>query len=325
MKPIKAMLICVGACFFTLVAAGKLKAQALPEAAVNQLQNTIGNRAEAAIILGGDYGAAGGIYTVKGGKVAEVDVAKIGGGGAIAAPQPLGVGEITWSPVLQGNLGHLTADNKFEQGYLEGNRLVNEVWAVQGGAGARFYLTDDLSLAPTISGIYGHVENRFKAENAIGEIVKTNASGTLVDWQLDSWSVEPSLDLGYEWKWGRTGFEFGSRYNFFHTESFHSTSAAAQLNGDSHTWENKLDVDVPLGWELLGNELHTGGFFARTELFGGIAEALHDDHIYTLNGRLVMDVLGKLWKLRWVGLGASYFFADHLSGWSAGLDFRFQF
>jgi hypothetical protein len=46
---------------------------------------------------------------------------------------------------------------------------------------------------------------------------------------------------------------------------------------------------------------------------------------YTLNGRLVLDFLGKLWKVKWLGLGASCFLGDHFSGWSAGLDLRFKF
>jgi hypothetical protein len=82
---------------------------------------------------------------------------------------------------------------------------------------------------------------------------------------------------------------------------------------------------VPLGWKILGGELHTGGFFERTELFGGIADGLNADHFYTLNGRLVLDFLGKLWKVKWLGLGASCFLGDHFSGWSAGLDLRFKF
>ena len=44
-----------------------------------------------------------------------------------------------------------------------------------------------------------------------------------------------------------------------------------------------------------------------------------------VNGRLVLDFLGKLWKVKWLGLGASYFFSDNFSGWSAGLDLRFKF
>ena len=98
-----------------------------------------------------------------------------------------------------------------------------------------------------------------------------------------------------------------------------------EVNGDSHTWENRIDADVPLGWKLLGRELHTGGFFSRTELFGGAADGLNTDHIYTLSGRFVMDILGKIPKMRWLGLGVSYFFADHFDGWSAGVNLRFQF
>ena len=297
----------------------------VPSQAIDQFQQVVGNRAEAAIILGGDYGAAGGIYSFRGGKVAELSVSKLGGGGDIRSPRSLGLGGIEWAPVLQGNLGHITADNAFPGGYLQGNRLVYDVVAVQGGAGARFYFNDHFSLAPTISGIYGHTENEFKAQNAVGETVKAAASGTFVDWTIDSWSVQPALDVDYEWLWGRTTFEFSSRYNYFHTESFNSTSPLASVNGDSHTWENKLDVDVPLGWKILGGELHTGGFFARTEMFGGIAAGLNADHSYTVNGRLVLDLLGKLWKVKWLGLGASYFFSDNFSGWSAGLDLRFKF
>jgi hypothetical protein len=257
--------------------------------------------------------------------VAELSVSKLGGGGDIRSPRSLGLGDIEWAPVLQGNLGHFTADNDFPGGYLQGNRLVYDVLAVQGGAGARFYFNDHFSLAPTISGIYGHTENEFKAQNALGSRVKAAASGTFVDWTIDSWSAQPALDLDYVWSWGRTTFEFSSRYNYFHTESFDSTSPVASVNGDSHTWENKLDVDVPLGWKILGGELHTGGFFARTEIFGGIAAGLNADHSYTVNGRLVLDLLGKLWKVKWLGLGASYFFSDNFSGWSAGLDLRFKF
>jgi hypothetical protein len=88
---------------------------------------------------------------------------------------------------------------------------------------------------------------------------------------------------------------------------------------------NKLDVDVPLGLKILGRELHTGGFVSRTEVFGDAAHGLNTDYAYTANGRLVFDFLGKLWKLKWFGLGASYFWGHDLGGWSAGVDMRFQF
>jgi hypothetical protein len=297
----------------------------VPPAAVEQFQHVIGSRVEAVTILGGDYGAAGGIYTFRGGEVANLSVAKVGGGGIVAEPRPLGESGLSWAPVVQGNLGHISAQNEFATGYLQGNKSVYDVLAVQGGGGVRFFFTDHFSVAPTVSGIYGHTENEFKPRNAVGDAVKTAASGTYVDWQMDTWSVQPSLELNYDFQWRRTTFEFGSRYNYFHTESFNSSSSVVGVNGDSHTWENKLDVDVPLGWKLFDRELHTGGFFSRTELFGNAAEGLNENHIYTINGRFVMDLLGKVWKVRWLGVGCSYFWGDHFGGWSAGLDMRFKF
>jgi hypothetical protein len=297
----------------------------VPSAAVEQFQQVIGSRVEAVTILGGDYGAAGGIYTFRGGEVANLSVAKVGGGGNIAEPRPLGESGLKWAPVLQGNLGHISAQNDFATGYLAGNKSVYDVLAVQAGGGARLYFTDHFSLAATLSGIYGHTENEFKAQNAVGDYIKSVASGTYVDWNLDTWSVEPALDLNYDLHWRRATFALSSCYNYFHTESFSSSSPVVGVDGDSHTWENKLDVDVSLGWKLFDRELHTGGFLSRTELFGNAAEGLNENHIYTVNGRFVMDLLGHAWKVRWLGVGYSYFWGDHFDGWSAGLDMRFKF
>ena len=74
-----------------LVAGSALAQPAVPPAAINQFEHTIGNRVEAVTILGGDYAAAGGIYTFRGGNLADLSVSKVGGHGAVAAPRPLGL------------------------------------------------------------------------------------------------------------------------------------------------------------------------------------------------------------------------------------------
>lgn len=297
----------------------------LPPNALERFQTVVGNRVEAVSILGGDYAAAGGVYTFRGGNLADLSIGKLGGGGEVAAPRPLGLGDLEWAPVLQGNLGMVSAENQFTTGYLAGNRMIYHTLAIQGGGGVAFYLTENLRLTPTLSGIYGQVENEFDARNANGDSLVAVGHGTLVDWTMDTWSVVPALELKYDLHWGRTTFEFSSHYSFFHTESFESTSPILDVSGDSSTWANKLDVDVPLGLKVLGREFHTGGFFSRTELFGGAAAGLNTDSIYTANGRLVLDFLGTLWKLKWLGLGASYFWGGDMSGWAAGADVRFKF
>ncbi len=147
-----------------MVAAVKGLAQpVVPPDAVAQFEHVIGTRVEAVTILGGDFGAAGGFYTFRGGNVASLDISKVGGGGEVAAPRPLGSDGLQWAPVLQGNLGFISAENEFANGYLQGNRSVYDVFAVQGGGGARLYFTDQFSAALALSGIYGRTENEFRA------------------------------------------------------------------------------------------------------------------------------------------------------------------
>ena len=313
-------------CALTAILSSAASAQpVLPPGALQQFQEAVGNRIEAVSILGGDYSAAGGIYTFRGGSLADLSISKIGGGGEVASPKPLGLGSVQWAPVLQGNVGMVSAANTFRTGYLAGNQMKYDTLALELGAGAAFYLTDDLSLAPTLSGIYGRVENSFSPQNANGDYIKAVGSGTVVDWTMDTWSLVPALELDYQWLWDRATFEFSSGYSFFHTESFQSSSPILGVNGDSSTWANKLDVDLPLGLALFGREFHVGGFFSRTEIFGNAARGLNTGYVYTANGRLVLDFLGQLWKLKWLGLGVSYFWGHDFSGWSAGVDLQFKF
>ncbi|MGC3960172.1 MAG: hypothetical protein QM813_20280 [Verrucomicrobiota bacterium] len=298
------------------------QAQVPPEA-VAQIQAVINARVETGTVLGGDQSAASGIYTFRGGSVAELGISKIGGGGEVMAPLPMG--DFTWAPILLGNLGNMNAENRFKSGYLEGNGMNFDTYGVQAGGGGRIYFTDAFSTAVTVSGIYGHTENTFVSRNAIGDAVGAAASGTLVNWEAETWSVVPSAGLRYEWPWGRTIFAVQSKYTFYHTESFASTSPLVDVNGDSNAWENRVEVDLPLGLSLLGYELRTGGFISRTELSGGVADGLRSSHIQTANVRLVADLLEKVWAMKWVGLGATYYWGDNFGGWSAGVDLSFQF
>ena len=40
---------------------------------------------------------------------------------------------------------------------------------------------------------------------------------------------------------------------------------------------------------------------------------------------LVFDFTGKLWGVRWLGAGATYYWSRDLSGWAVGLDARLKF
>src|ERR1017187_7706939 len=166
----------------------------LPPDLVQQIQQVVGDRIEAVSILAGDYAAAGGIYTFRGGTLADLSITKVGGGGEVASPKPLGLGSLEWAPVLLGNVGLVSANNTFQTGYLAGNQMTVDTLAIEAGFGVAIFFTEHLSLSPTLSGIYGRVQNSFDAQNANGELVASVGGGTVVDWTLDTWSLVPALD-----------------------------------------------------------------------------------------------------------------------------------
>ena len=175
----------------SLLAAFPATAQLTP-AQINDFKDTIGNRVEATTILGGDYGVGGSAYRSSGGNDnnANINITKFGGSGVIGAPQPLGTLGIGWQPILQGNMGYLTAKNNFYGGPLDGDTSEFKTFAIQFGGGARFWFNDNFSIAPTFMGMYGHTENDYTAKSAFGQANQAAASRLgLINWSVDTWTV----------------------------------------------------------------------------------------------------------------------------------------
>jgi hypothetical protein len=315
--------------FLGLPLALPLSAAPLTPAEINDFRNTVGNRVETATILGGDIGVGDGAFT-SGGKTgdnADLNISKFGGSGVIGDPQPLGHLGIGWQPLVQGSMGYLTAKNNFDAGLLQNDTDEYKTFAIQFGGGARLWFNDYFSIAPTLMGMYGHTEDSYTARSVFGQANQAEAKQLgLIDWNVDTWTIRPSLNLQYQLTWHRTIFTLSSEPTYFHTESFDSSSPYVGVNGDSETWENKLDVDVPTGLELFGHELRSGGYFERTELYGNLPEGLGTDYLYEAHGRVVLDFLNQLWKVQWIGLGVSHYWGGgDFKGWSYGADIAFRF
>ncbi len=313
-----------------LLAATPVRAQTPGEIA--NLRNTVGNRIEAATILGGDFGMTGASYNR--GSEGNLSLSKFGGWGDIGDPQQLGELPIAWQPQLQGEMGYLvatrnfTAADTYEGNSLEGSFSRFHDFSIQFGGGPRLWFNDSFSIAPTVMGMYGHTENTFDPNvNAFAATIQQSARDLgLVDYDVDTWTIRPAADFQYIYTWRRTIFTLNSDPAYFHTESFNASNPNVNVNGNSETWMNKIDVDVPLGKDLWGHELRTGGYFSRTEFYGDIQNGLGLNHLYEIHGRVVLDYLNQLWKVQWIGLGASYLWGNNgFSGYSYGLDIAFQF
>jgi hypothetical protein len=303
---------------------------------INNLRNTIGNRIEAATILGGDFGMTGASYNR--GSQGNLSLSKFGGWGDIGDPQQLGTLPIAWQPQLQGEMGYLSAKRDFTAAdvytyngttyNLNGADSKFHDFSIQFGGGPRLWFNDNFSIAPTFMGMYGHTENSFYP-NGVPDAVTVQPIARqlgLVDYSVDTWTIRPAADFQYQYTWRRTIFTLNSDPTYFHTESFSASNPNVNVNGNSETWMNRIDVDVPLDKELWGHELRTGGYFSRTEFYGDLKNGLNLDHLYEIHGRLVLDYLNQLWKVQWIGIGGSYLWGNGgFNGYSIGLDIAFQF
>lgn len=307
------------------------RAQITPDQA-NEIRNAIGNRVEALAILAGDYGITGGDFRTTGKFQgdetidAEMVVTKLGGAGDFGTPRPVGNLPVGWQGRLQGNMGYIEATNRLHSPLLEGDVNTFKEYAVEFGGGARLWLTDGLSVAPTVLGLYGHTVNSYTPNSPFmqANFVRAIDMG-LVNWSVDTWTLRTGLNIQYLITWDRTRIKLSSEPVYYHTQSFNSSNANVSLTGDSQTIASMIDIDIPLGVALFGHELRSGGSFEHTDFFGDLKTGLNVDHIDEVEGRVVLDFLNELWKVQWIGFSASYVWGTRFTGWTAGLDIVFRF
>jgi hypothetical protein len=310
----------------TILAPAGVRSQTLDELK-NQFNSVAGARVETLTIFGGDYGLSGGSFSSFRGPdgTAQISLNKFGGAGDIGDPEPIGNTGIGFQPRLQGSMGYAEAKKVYTSGDLQGDVNKYQTFAIQFGGGGRFWFNDHLSIAPTFMGMYGHTKNLYTANNPNTQALAAAEDEQLVNWHAQTWTILPAGNIQYVYTWHRTIFTLSSDYTYFHTESFESSSSLIHINGDSEVWETKLDVDIPLKKMLWGHELRTGGYFSREQFFDNLKSGTGTDHLYEIHPRLVLDFLGQLWKVQWIGIGGSYIWGGPITGYSFGLDIAFRF
>ena len=317
-----------------LVISGEVPRSALGQLSsdqVNALRDAIGSRIEALTILGGDYGLSGGRFRSTGtlaplsGQDADLAFTKLGGSGEIGEPKPLGQWDIGWQPRLQGNLGRYQTTNTLHVPSLEGDISTITGYGVEFGGGARFWASEHLSIATTLVGLYGEASERYTGHSAVAANPEQATAAGLINWKVTTWTGVAALDFQYQLLWDRTIVKFSLDPTYFSTQTLHSSNSQISPGGSSSTWAGKMDIDAPLGLQLFGHELRTGGYISHTQLSGGLRDGLGVNYLDEVHARFTLDLLQQLWKVKWAGIGASYIWGPGLKGWTAGADVTFQF
>jgi hypothetical protein len=244
----------------------------------------------------------------------------------IGDPMPLGDLGIGWQPRIQGSMGYLKSTNQLTSAPETGDTSDYRTSSIEFGGGGRFWTSENLSFAPTLMGMYGHTADSYSAQSTFA---KQNLSELkqrgLIDWSTDTWSLRPALNIQYVIPLDRTRITLSSDSTEFYTRGFAYSNANVRVEGNSGFLTTKIDLDAPLGIELFGHELRSGGYVSRTDLFGDLKTGLDVQHLNEVHARIVLDFLNQLWKFQWLGLGGSYVWGPNIAGWTVGVDATFRF
>lgn len=331
--PAATLLRRLGLAALLLLAALSARTEAqVPTGQVTLIENAIGARVEALTILGGDFGLSDGNFHSSGGFTPRQDadvetrVTKLGGDGDVGDPVPLSDLHVGWQPRLQGNMGYLDSATHLQSPLLAGDTTELKTSAIEFGGGARFWTTGRLSFAPTIMVLYGRTDDTYTAQSAFARknLPELQRLG-VADWSIDTWTLRPALNVQYVVNLDRAIITLSADPTGFYTHGFSRSNIHLRVGGDSGFVTNKIDLDIPLGVEVYDHELRTGGYLSRTDLFGDLKTGLDVQHVNELHGRIVLDFLNQLWKLQWLGVGASYLWGTNISGWTVGADVAFRF
>jgi hypothetical protein len=296
----------------------------VPPGALEQLDNLIGARVETMSILGTQSGASGGTYLSNVNDTA-VDVAKLTGRGDVGDPKPIGDSGVGWNLLFEGGIGYATFSNRFRENQLAGNESEVATFAMSLGAGVRFTFLEHFSLAPSFGVIYSHTSNEFTATTDVGRAVLDQFDEVLVNWDADLITLVPAIEGRYRQRFGSFTVELTSVFKYFETKRIRSSTDALSFEDNAQWWRNEIDVDYRLPLYAFGRQFRTGVYFARSELWGGLEDGLKSDYLYDTGARFVVDLLGVLWKVEWLGIGGGYFWGENFSGWTIGADIRMKF
>lgn len=153
-------------------------AQPLPSVADvrDQLDQVVGNRVEAAAILGGQEAPQAGLFRW-GFNDVDATVVKYPWTTDLGLPRSLGDGGLTLVPALLGSAGAVHFTNHFRAGPLTGSQSTYTTYSAGLGAGPRIGLLPELSVLPALSLLYAYTENDFDASDDRGAPSRGQSTG----------------------------------------------------------------------------------------------------------------------------------------------------
>jgi hypothetical protein len=193
------------------------------------------------------------------------------------------------------------------------------------GGGMKLDLIEKyLWLTPEIDLIYGRIWNEHDYNSEFTQTVfKPILEGIYYNWQVDTLSFAPSLQLALEYPLGEVKLGFDTKFIYLNVRTIREDYPEQKVNSDSTLWKNRIHLGIPLGVSVFNMPLSLRGDFSRVELGGDVAQPIKESHVYEVGSELAFDTSRKTKWLNSLSIGAGYTFSQYITGWSFRLGYKF--
>jgi solitary outer membrane autotransporter-like beta-barrel protein len=306
-----------GLFIISLAAMASAAVAQIPTASIDELDNSIGARVLTSVVLSTADGINTGAYKWSLNS-ATGDISRLTWDFDFTDEKPLGDTGLEYMWTSNGGVGYADYSDFYSTGALSGNDTHFQSLALGENVAPRIFFTDDISVLPSIGGIYGYTRNELQAGNPAGRNL-LSASSSPVDWNVQTFTTTPGFQVQYQRFFGPLRVRIRSNYNYYWTSPITQSTDAISFRGSADAWENLVDLDYNTGLQVLKCDLHAGATFTRDDLFGDLQQAVNTDHYYTIGARLTLDTKAHLPFVAKLGPGVTYTFGHGFHGYSAGL------
>jgi hypothetical protein len=228
------------------------------------------------------------------------------------------------APFITGSLGYFEDNEKVLLGDPPDESRFKALSISLGGGIKLEVIEKYLWLIPEIDLIYGRTWNDHEYKSELSKnLFKPLLDGILFNWQIDTFTYAPALQLAFEYPVRVITLGFDTKLTYLNIRTVKEDYPEQAVKSDSTLWRNRVRLELPIGVSVFNMPLSLRGDFSRVEFGGDVARPLKESYFYEVGAELAFDTSRNVKWLNSVSIGAGYTFSERITGWSLRLGYKF--
>lgn len=190
------------------------------------------------------------------------------------------------------------------------------------GVGLSIPLSKKTTFRPMLLGGYSHLSSDADFDGALAAEFREGLDGILDDAKFDAVLLGAAAELRHQHLFdNKIELQGRLRYNYLVNNVFAASDETFEEANDFVVVTGSLEASVPTGLQLFSRDLYALGFGGSNLLLTEAVEKINsEDFVHEIGGGLELRNPPLIKSIR---LSASVFFGEELSGYRAGVGFKF--